>query len=163
MNVDIRAAEPADYEAISRIYGMPRAVWGTLQLPYQPAERWRKRMSEPPEGMHSLVACVDGEVVGQLGLHTFPNSYRRRHAGQIGMAVRDEWHGKGIGTALVQAAIELADRWLNLTRLELEVYVDNEPAMKLYAKFGFEIEGTAKKFAYRDGAYVDVHFMGRIR
>lgn len=163
MTVHIRAAEPADYEAISQIYAMPRAVWGTLQLPYQPAERWRKRLGEPPAGMHNLLATVDGEIVGQLGLHTFPNAYRRRHVGEMGMAVRDDWHGKGVGTALVTAAVELADRWLNLSRLELTVYVDNKAAIHLYTKFGFHIEGTATRYAFRDGAYVDVHFMARLR
>lgn len=142
---------------------MPKAVWGTLQIPYQSAESWRKRLAEPPDGLYNLVACVDEEIVGQLGLQTFPKSHRRRHIGQIGMAVRDDWQGRGVGTALMQAAIELADKWLNLIRLELEVYVDNEPALRLYKKFGFEIEGTAKKFAYRDGEYADVYLMARVR
>ena len=58
---------------------------------------------------------------------------------------------------------QLADRWLNLSRLELHVYIDNEPALRLYKKLGFEIEGTHKKYAFRDGAYVDSHSMARVR
>src|SRR5215216_6062734 len=45
--------------------------------------------------------------------------------GNIGMAVHDDWQGKGIGTALMEAALDLADNWLNLTRIELRVYTDN--------------------------------------
>jgi GNAT superfamily N-acetyltransferase len=52
-----------------------------------------------------------------------------RHVGSIGMAVRDDWQGKGIGTALMEAALDLADNWLNLTRIELRIYVDNAAAM----------------------------------
>jgi hypothetical protein len=37
------------------------------------------------------VAIVDGEVVGDLSIWTFPTHWRRRHVGQIGMAVRDDW------------------------------------------------------------------------
>ena len=136
---------------------------GTLQLPFASAERWRKRLAEPAEGVFSLVACVDNDVVGQLGLHTFPNAPRRRHAAQIGMAVRDDWQGKGVGTALMQAAVDLAENWLNLTRLELEVYTDNEPAIRLYQKFGFVIEGTLVRFAFRDGQYVDAYTMARVQ
>ena len=159
----IRRAEPSDYEAVSKIFSGPRAVSGTLQLPFPSVEVWRKRLAEPPEGLFSLLACVENEVVGQLGLHTLPHNPRRRHVGQIGMAVRDDWQGRGAGTALMQAAVELADRWLNLSRLELEVYTDNEPAIRLYKKFGFAIEGTLVRFAYRDGQFVDTYCMARLR
>lgn len=163
MEILIRHAEPDDYDGIARIYQAPKAVWGTLQLPLAPIERWRKRLAEPPEGSYNLLACVEGEVVGQLGLHTAPNAPRRRHVGQIGMAVRDDWHGKGVGTALMQAVVDLADKWLNLRRLELEVYTDNEPAIRLYKKFGFVIEGTKVEYAFRDGRYVGAHMMARLR
>jgi putative acetyltransferase len=159
----IRRAEPADYEAVAKVFSGPRAVSGTLQLPFPSSERWRQRLAESPEGAYSLLACVEDEVVGQLGLHTFPNHPRRRHAGQIGMAVRDDWQGRGAGSALMQAAIDLADKWLNLSRLELEVYTDNEAAIRLYRKFGFNIEGTLVRFAYRDGQYVDAYHMARLR
>ena len=163
MTIIIRHVEPSDYEALHKIFSGPRVVWGTLQIPFPSAEMWRKRLAEPPEGFYSLVACVDDEVIGQIGLHTFPNRPRRRHVGQIGMMVRDDWQGKGVGTALMQAAVDLADKWLNLSRLELEVYTDNEPAVRLYKKFGFKIEGTAVQHALRDGQYVDSYLMARLR
>ena len=164
MAITIRRVEPGDYEAVQHIFAYPRVIWGTLQLPFPSADLWRKRLAEPPEGLFGLVACAeDTEVVGHLGLHTFPNQPRRRHVGQIGMAVSDDWQGKGVGTALMQAAIDLADKWLNLTRLELEVFTDNEPAIRLYKKTGFVIEGTLARFAYRDGQYVDTYMMARLR
>jgi len=159
----VRRAEPGDYEGVQKIFAGPKAVWGTMQLPFPSIENWRKRLSEPPEGSFSLLACEENEIVGQLGLHTFPNHPRRRHVGQIGMAVRDDWQGKGVGTALMQAAIDLADKWLNLSRLELEVYTDNESAVRLYKKFDFVIEGTLVRFAFRDGQYVDAYEMARLR
>jgi putative acetyltransferase len=159
----IRSAEPDDYEAVRQIFSGPKVVWGTLQLPFPTTERWRHRMSEPQEGAHTLLACTEDEVLGQLGLYTFPSHPRRRHAGQIVMAVRDDWQGKGVGTALMEAAIDLADNWLNLTRLELDVFVDNEPGIRLYRHFGFVVEGTAKSYAYRDGRFADVLHMARLR
>src|SRR3712207_8890917 len=50
-----------------------------------------------------------------------------------------------------------ADNWLNVLRLELDVYVDNEPAVALYRKFDFEIEGTHRQAAFREGRYVDTY------
>ena len=164
MNITIRRAEPSDAEAIKEILSGPKAIAGTLQLPFPSVESWRKKIEETPEGVYHLVACVEDEVVGHLGLGTRPDSPRRRHVGIIGMAVRDDWQGKGIGAALMEAAIDMADNWLNLLRLELDVFVDNEPALRLYKKFGFVIEGTRVRYAYyRDGQYVDTHLMARLR
>jgi putative acetyltransferase len=161
MEIRIRATEPSDVEAIARVYSTPMTIRGTLQIPYTSVDARRRRMEARPGG-HNLVAEVDGEVVGSIGLsvHDFP---RRRHAATFGMGVRDDWQGKGVGSALLEAVLELADKWLNLTRLEMEVYTDNEPAIALYKKFGFEIEGTLRKFAFRDGEYVDAFAMSRIR
>ena len=161
--IKIRRAEPSDAEAMRKIFDSPKVIYGTLQLPFPYTENWRKRLAEPTDGAFSLIAFVNDEAVGQSGLYTFPNYPRRRHVGQIGMGVRDDWQGKGVGSALMQAMIDLADKWLNLSRLELEVYTDNEAAIHLYKKFGFVTEGTHHQFAYRDGVFVDVHAMARLR
>lgn len=161
-NIFIRRASPTDAEAFVEIFSSPRVIWGTLQVLYPSVEGWRKKL-EPQDDVYSLVAVVDDKVVGCISLHLNPNRPRRKHAAGLGMAVHEDWQGKGIGTAMMQAAIDLADQWLNLTRLELEVYTDNEPALRLYKKFGFEIEGTLKQDSFRDGAYADVYCMARLR
>ncbi len=162
-HVSVRHAEPDDYEAMHRIASGPKAAAGTFQLPLQSKEAWRKRLAEPPEGLFLLAACVEGEVVGNLDLETHPDRPRMRHVGSIGIAVRDDWQGKGVGTALMEAALDLAGNWLNLTRIELRVYVDNPAAVALYKRFGFEIEGTHRRLAFRNGGYVDAYSMARIR
>lgn len=163
VSIHIRRAEPDDCPAIHEIFSCPKAVSGTLQLPYPSREHWRRRLTEPSGDTYHLVAVVGDRVVGILGVHTFPNRPRRRHAATIGMSVHDEWQGKGIGTAMMRAGVDLADNWLNLTRLELEVYTDNEPAIRLYERFGFEREGTLRQHAFRDGRYVDSYLMARLR
>ncbi len=59
--------------------------------------------------------------------------------------------------------LRLADSWLNLHRIELQVYTDNERGIRLYERCGFEVEGTLKDFAFREGRYVDVYSMARLR
>jgi putative acetyltransferase len=161
--LQIRRAEPDDYPAFYEIFGGSRAYAGTLQLPYPSLETWRRRLAEPDEGSYNLVAVDGGRVVGSFGLHTFPKRPRRWHAGSVGMAVHDDWQGRGVGSALMRAGVELADNWLNLLRLELEVYADNEPAIRLYERFGFEREGTLRQYAFREGRYVDSYVMARLR
>ena len=162
-NIVIRRAEPEDFRGLQRLHDQPRAVFGTLQLPYPSAQMWRQRLEQRGSNHYGLVACVRDTVVGSLGLVVPERSPRRRHVGEIGMAVHDQWQGRGIGTALVQAAIELADRWLNLRRLELTAFVDNERAIGLYKKFGFEVEGLMRRYAFRDGVFVDAYLMARLR
>lgn len=163
MDIVIRRLEPTDYLAVQKIFVGPKAIWGTSQLPFPSIELWRKKLAEPPPGLFSLVACVGDEIAGTLGIHTFPDNPRRRHVGQLGMAVRDDFQGKGVGSALMKEAVNLADKWINLSRLELEVYCDNSAAVALYKKFGFEVEGRLFKFSFRDGEYVDAFFMARLR
>jgi putative acetyltransferase len=163
MAITVRRVEPTDFEALQRLYSGQRVIWGTAQLPYPSVDLWRKRLAEPPAGMFGLVACIDDQVVGHLNIHTSPDRPRRRHAGQIGMAVRDDFQGQGVGTALLQAALDLADSWLNLRRMELEVYTDNEPAVRMYQRAGFVIEGTLRQYTFRDGKYVDVYAMVRFK
>jgi putative acetyltransferase len=158
----VRRAVVGDAEGVCATMAAPRARAGTLQLPYPTAEIWRKRIGEFAADEYLLVAEADGEVVGNLGLHAAGKSPRRRHAGSIGMAVRDDWQRRGVGSALLVAALDLADRWLNYRRLELTVYTDNVAALALYRKFGFVIEGTHRDFAFRDGRYVDAHAMARL-
>jgi L-phenylalanine/L-methionine N-acetyltransferase len=158
----VRRAEPADAEAIHSIFAGPKAIAGTLQLPFPSVEMWRKRLIDIPPSDYLLVASLNGDVVGNLGLHQAGKSARRRHVGSVGMSVRDDCQGRGVGSALMKAAIELADGWLNYQRLELNVYTDNLPAMALYRKFGFVIEGTYRAYAFRDGQYVDSYAMARL-
>jgi putative acetyltransferase len=81
----------------------------------------------------------------------------------VGMTVHDNFQGQGVGTALLAAILDLADNWLGLRRIELHVYTDNAPAIHLYQKFGFEIEGTARHYAFRAGEYADAYAMARLR
>jgi L-phenylalanine/L-methionine N-acetyltransferase len=161
--LSIRLAEAGDADDIYEMFKAPSVYSGTLQLPYPSREYWLKRITDNSTGSYHLVGVIEGHVVGMLDIHTFPERPRRRHAGWIGIGVADQWHGKGIGAALMRAGVDLADNWLNLLRLELEVYADNAAAIRLYEKFGFTHEGTLRQHAFRDGQYVDSVTMARLR
>jgi len=145
-----------------KCYTAPLAARNTLQIPYRSLESVREQLTKSGAGDHLLVAEIEGEVVGVIGLHTSSRP-RVNHKAEVGMMVHDDWQGKGVGAALMRAVIELADKWLNLTRIELTVFTDNESAIALYRKFGFEIEGTLRKYAFRDGEFVDAFAMARIK
>ncbi|MEO8104155.1 MAG: GNAT family N-acetyltransferase [Betaproteobacteria bacterium] len=163
MNIKIRAAEPDDYPAIRETMMQPRAQSETLQVPFTSLEVFRKRAAELPATDHILVAELDGTIVGNVALIGAGRHARRRHVASLGITVHDAWAGKGVGSAMMQAALELADSWLQYTRIELTVFTDNGAAIALYQKFGFDIEGTLRRYAFRRGEFVDVYTMARLK
>ena len=159
----IRRAEPSDFEAFRATFEDESAYSGTLQLPYPSAEAWKKRLEGNGPEDYVLIAFVDGKVAGNAGMHPAQGSPRRAHMRHIGLTVRSEFQGQGVGNALMEALVGIADNWLNVFRLELTVFTDNERAIALYRKHGFEVEGTHKAYALRAGKWADVYSMARIR
>ncbi|TWF54357.1 GNAT family N-acetyltransferase [Neorhizobium alkalisoli] len=157
----IRAATPDDAEAISLLANLPGYRFGTLRMPFQTVAETRKWLENPAPGANRLVADLDGLVIGDIFLG--PNSGRRRHAATLGMGVHDDFDGRGVGSALMKAVLDIADNWLNLKRVELTVYTDNQSAIRLYEKNGFVTEGHFKDFAFRDGRFVDAYSMARLK
>lgn len=156
----VRARRPQDADALPELLNLPRFRWGTIRLPYHSPEEIRGWIEKTPPGGVELVASLDGQIIGAAGLQRFTG--RRAHVGSIGMGVHEAWSGRGLGTALLNCLVDMADRWLGLRRLELTVYADNAPALALYRRFGFEPEGRHRGYALRDGEYVDALAMARL-
>jgi len=119
-----------------------------------PPEAVRKFVQDNIQnGNPQYVALVDGVVVGWCDI--IPKAWESlRHSGVLGMSVILEYRGRGIGGALIAAALEAAKQ-KGLTRIELTVRTDNEPARKLYEKFGFIHEGRFLHHLKIDGEYRD--------
>ena len=161
----LRRARAGDAEDFVRMMGEPEVFGGLLQMPFPHVELWRTRLGAAPAAgspdIH-LVAECDGHVVGSAGLHSTGPALRRRHAMSLGLGVARDWQGQGVGTRLMAALVDVADRWLGVLRLELTVYADNPRAQALYRRFGFVEEGRLRAFALRDGVYVDALTMARL-
>ncbi|HHY36025.1 MAG TPA: GNAT family N-acetyltransferase [Firmicutes bacterium] len=162
--VNVRFVRKEDIKAIHYILTRPEVMWGTLQFPSRRLPSLN-RMVETSEDGFSLVAelaegPMKGTVVGNAGMQR--GTGRKRHVAGLGMSVDPAYHGQGIGTVLMEACLETARRWWSPLRVELEVYPDNERAIALYQKFGFEVEGRKRGVAIRQGKYVDTLVMSRI-
>ena len=157
----IRHVEAADAEALRLLNTHPGVYHQTLQLPHPSMEMWQERVMKKP-GRRPLVACLDNNVVGHLALDVMENP-RRSHVATFGISVSAEVQGRGAGSALMREMINLCDNWLRIERIELTVFADNAPAIALYRKYGFEVEGTGKRFALRDGEFVDALYMARVK
>jgi RimJ/RimL family protein N-acetyltransferase len=103
----------------------------------------------------TLVAEADGQVIGSIHV-----SATRHGFGELGMAMLKEWRGRGVGSAMMEAAIAWA-RERDLHKLTLEVWPHNTAAIALYKKFGFVDEGLKiKQYRRQSGELWDSVVMG---
>ena len=104
-----------------------------------------------------FVADDDGLIVGRLSVarDQHPAS---PHVADLGLMVAADRRGRGIGRALLHAAVDWA-REIGVTKLELHVFPWNEPAIRLYERFGFEREGVRRGHYLREGEEVDAILM----
>ncbi|GAB4380932.1 MAG: GNAT family N-acetyltransferase [Elainellaceae cyanobacterium] len=159
----VRQAKPTDYEGLCRLFLAPDINQWTLGLPKVLIAQSIQRFMHPTEDDYVLVACVGQQIVGSLELRVYISRHKHHSAAISTIAVSVEWQRHGIGSQLMRAAIDLADYWLGLHRLESLIYTDNYPAIRLLNTFQFEVEGTFRHFTFRSDAYADVHLMARLR
>jgi RimJ/RimL family protein N-acetyltransferase len=116
-----------------------------------------KALKRYPHAAVLVAEMDDGRLVGRLSLSrdTHPAS---AHVADLGLMVAKDVRGRGIGTALLQAAVAWA-RGNGIRKLELHVFPWNESAIAVYEKFGFEREGFRKGHYNRAGDDVDAILM----
>jgi len=134
-----------------------RRYLATLEAP--PMERFQKFVSSNVKSDYpQFIAETEGKIVGWCDAIPGEASYGIAHIGRLGMGVLKDYRGKNIGRRLVEATVEKA-RLLGLEKIELSVYLSNEPAIALYRSLGFEDEGIKKRGRLVDGIYDDVLLM----
>ena len=167
MDYIIRPPLERDAEGVNALRRMPGVFENTLGFPAEPLIRNRERLASYDPNSHQLMAVLPREdgteaIIGMAGLSVHPNQ-RLRHSAGLGIMVHRDYQGQGVGSRLMEALLDIADNWLMLVRVDLEVFTDNARAIHLYEKYGFQIEGTRRKAAIRGGQYVDDYIMARIR
>src|SRR5690606_7337844 len=113
------------------------------------------------KGDSQFYAVHDGNAVGwcdviRKGMPTLSDS------GVLGMGIRKEYRGMGLGKRLIQATIEDAES-KGLERIELWVFENNRNAISLYLKNGFKVEGKMEKYLKIGGVYHGSLNMARVR
>ena len=107
-----------------------------------------------------LVAVLGSVVIGEASLRRHQQE-RLSHVAQLGMSVAESWQRRGIGTALLTAAISWARGRGGIRKVALSVLAENSPAISLYRKFGFVEEGRrAGHVQLGTGDYADDLVMG---
>jgi ribosomal protein S18 acetylase RimI-like enzyme len=138
----VAPATPDDLEGVLDVFESVAAEgrWIATEVPFD-RDALRKRMlvTIEDDARLMLVARAGGRVVGQLALMPgWPGVL------DVGMCVAAEWRGRGVGSALMDSAIDWA-RTTDCHKLQLHVYPHNAAAIALYERHGFEREGLLRK------------------
>jgi putative acetyltransferase len=150
----VRAASARDVHAMAELFAaVAEERYGIASEPpvdiRERAARFAATIAE------SVVAVADGQVVGLLHVEVSQHGF-----GEIGMLVDRDWRGRGVGSALIEAAIGWA-RGEGLHKLSLEVFAHNTAAIALYRKWGFVEEGRrVRQYRRANGELWDSIIMG---
>ena len=159
MNIEIRKIEDTDisgfYDALCTVASEGIYLLTTTAPAYEKMENFIRNNIKHNHAQY--VALLENKVIGWADIIPLERN-TMNHVGHLGMGVLSEFRGKGIGTKLLQQTI--AHAWQQkLTRLELEVFSDNEVAIALYQKNGFEVEGVKKCARLFKNRYQDITIM----
>ena len=110
----------------------------------------------------TLLAFLNDKIAGIVNI-TADQRKRVRHIGDLFIVIGKRYWNNGLGSLLIEEAIEWAQASGILRRLQLTVQTRNQAAVHLYQKYGFVIEGRQERGAYiEEGDFIDVYLMGRL-
>lgn len=107
-----------------------------------------------------MILAMDGDEIAGIGTIHSGNKIKARHQGELGIVVAKKYQKFGIGSEIIRQLIDFCKGNGITTRIQLDTRKDNEVAVKLYEKFGFEIEGCLKNTTLLNGVYYDLYVMG---
>jgi L-phenylalanine/L-methionine N-acetyltransferase len=160
----VRHAQPSDAEQLTRladaVSAEPEGWLISVAGEWRSAgdeRRFLKALRRYPHAAVFVAESDDGVLIGRLSVGRDPHP-ASTHVADVGLMVAIGARRQGVGTALLQAAVDWA-RETEVRKLELHVFPWNEAAIALYDRFGFEREGYRKQHYRRGGAYVDAILM----
>jgi RimJ/RimL family protein N-acetyltransferase len=158
----IRRAEPSDAEGLTRLgeaVGSEPEGWLVTSNGWRQVSDERRYLRAIRRYPNAAVFVAEDErqIVGRLSVarDQHPAS---RHVADLGLMVAMSHRRRGIGTGLLEAALDWA-RHSEVRKLELHVFPHNEAAIRLYEKFGFVQEGYRRGHYRRGNEYVDAILM----
>jgi RimJ/RimL family protein N-acetyltransferase len=132
-------------------------------LTVEQEQEYLKQYENPKSGLYLIAENENNEIVSQSAItQIYPNRVRASHIYLFGISVLKSHWSNGIASKMMTKLIEYAKK-IGVARLELKVRIDNDAAISLYKKFGFEVEGNIRKMMRINNQYYDEYIMSLIQ
>lgn len=164
MEIEIREIEVEDYKELldfmKKVKGETNFLLGypdEMKLSYEDEKEHIKKVKSSETSNH-FVAIKGNKIIGCTSFNG--NTARKmKHCGTIGISVLKEYWGRGIATALLEKLISWAKE-KGIKKINLDVFENNEGAIKLYKKFGFKLEGCIEDEIFDGENYINLLIYG---
>ena len=164
MEIKIREIEVEDYKELldfmKKVKGETNFLLGypdEIKLSYEDEKEHIKKV-KTSETSNYFVVMKNNKMIGCIGFNG--NTARKmKHYGTIGISVLKEYWGRGVATALLEKLISWAKE-KGIKKINLDVFENNERAIKLYEKFGFKLEGCIEDGIFDGENYINLLVYG---
>jgi len=162
--VTIRPAQSSDADALRTIYNWAVAnSTATMDTEPRSAEAqaaWLATHDGAPYPALVAVAGEEGAVLGYASLSPYIPKAGYATTAEVSVYVHPDWHGRGIGAALLEALIQEA-RERGFVSLLALITADNEASLRLHRRFGFVDAGLLRRVGRKFDRWLDVAFLQR--
>lgn len=163
--ITYRRAKIEDAESIVAFYNRVGGETSFLSFEKDEYPMSVKEQVEDIKGLEGnknniMLIALDGENIVALATIHSASKIKSRHDGELGIVVEKAHQGQGIGSELIRQLIEWCKSNGVTKRISLDTRADNVPAVSLYLKFGFILEGCRRNSTLLDGKYYDLYVMG---
>ncbi|WP_147386747.1 GNAT family N-acetyltransferase [Fusobacterium pseudoperiodonticum] len=164
MEIKIREIEVEDYKELldfmKKVKGETNFLLGypdEIKLSYEDEKEHIKKV-KTSETSNYFVVMKNNKMIGCIGFNG--NTARKmKHYGTIGISVLKEYWGRGIATTLLEKLISWSKE-KGIKKINLDVFENNERAIKLYEKFGFKLEGCIEDGIFDGENYINLLVYG---
>ena len=164
MDITIEKAKVSDagevLEYLKKVGGeSDNLTFGAEGLPFdvKSEEKYIESLENSTTSAMFFAKC-DGRIIGDASFSSV-NRERIKHRGELGISVLKDYWGQGVGSRLMEAVIDFAENVAECEIIHLSVRSDNDRAINLYKKYGFEKIGQFNGYIKIDGEYINCDFM----
>jgi len=159
----IRAIEMEDARILSAWLN-DRETNAFLDIIYPLSKRYCDNFTLEGEEYNKRIFIIDNEDRKPIGLVVIDKIKWEYRNCEIGIVIYDKnYRGRGYGKDALETVLKFIFDDLNMHLVYLNVVEENEAAVNLYKKFGFEVEGILRDRYYKNGRYYNIIVMSKVK